>query len=106
MVQVRLTDAFRYVWWARPDTSSASARRSGADLLCHECITFRSETTGALYAWVVLGQIRARRLRRVLEPYAAQAPGYYLYFPSRAQRSAPLRLFIDAAKQFARRTMD
>ena len=112
------------------------------DLVRHECITFRSQTTGALYAWelergrkrwrvpvrggvvtndgpmavsmaelglglayafepVVIEQIRAGRLRRVLEPYAASIPGYCIYFPSRAQRSAPLRLFIEAAKEFA-----
>ena len=56
-----------------------------------------------------LGQALAalrEALRRVLEPYAAEAPGYFLYFPSRAQRSGPLRLFIDAAKQFAQRRMN
>src|SRR5207248_2359320 len=116
------------------------------DLLRHECITFRSQTTGALYAWelergrkswrvpvrggvvtndgvlavsmaelglglayafepFVLEQLRAGRLRRVLEPYAAEAPGYFIYFPSRAQRSGPLRLFIEAARSLALRAM-
>src|SRR5689334_18483617 len=40
------------------------------DLLRHECITFRSQTTGALYA-----------------------------YPSRSRISAPLRWFVDAAKE-------
>jgi hypothetical protein len=30
-------------------------------------------------------------------------PGFFLYFPSRAQRSPPLRLFIEAAKELALR---
>jgi hypothetical protein len=30
-------------------------------------------------------------------------PGFFLYFPSRAQRSPPLRLFIEAAKELVMR---
>jgi hypothetical protein len=37
----------------------------------------------------------------VLEPYAATLLGFFLYFPSGTQRSAPLRLFVDAAKELA-----
>jgi len=147
MVQVRLTDPFRYVVVG----ASGYLARHGVperpeDLLRHECITFRSQTTGALYAWelergrktwrvpvrggvvtndgplavwmaelglglayafepMVLEQLRAGRLRRVLEQYAAEAPGYFIYFPSRAQRSGPLRLFIEAATSLALRAM-
>jgi hypothetical protein len=32
-------------------------------------------------------------------------PGFFLYFPRRAQRSGPLRLFIDAAKELAVRSL-
>jgi DNA-binding transcriptional LysR family regulator len=112
------------------------------ELLRHECITFRSRTTGALYAWelergrrewrvpvrggivcsdsrltvslaergaglayafepTAMEALRAGRLRRVLEAYAATVPGFFLYFPSQARRSAPLRLFIEAAKELA-----
>ena len=58
---------------------------------------------GLAYAFepFVIERIRAGRLDPILEPYAARIPGYFIYFPSRAQRSAPLRLFIDAAKEFA-----
>src|SRR5437868_3027929 len=124
MVQVRLTDPFRYVVVG---TSGYLARHGvperPEDLLRHECITFRSQTTGALYAWElergrktwrvpvrggvvtndgplavsmaelglglayafeaeVVEQIRAGRLRRVLESYAASIPGYFIYSPS------------------------
>jgi DNA-binding transcriptional LysR family regulator len=52
------------------------------DLLRHECITFRSQTTGALYA------SELERGRR-----------------SCAQRSAPLRLLVEAAKELAVRAV-
>src|SRR6266581_4860349 len=96
------------------------------DLLRHECITFRSPTTGALYAWElergrrnwrvsvrggvvtnepqlcvtmaeqglglaytfepsVAEQLRTGRLKQVLEPFAPMVPGFFLYYPSRAQ---------------------
>lgn len=148
MVQLRLTGPFRYVVVAAPRyLERHGVPERPEDLLRHECITFRSQTTGALYAWElergrktwrvpvrggvvtndgslavsmaerglglayafepgVSGQLRAGRLRRVLETYAAQAPGYFIYFPSRAQRSGPLRLFIDTARQFSLRRMD
>lgn len=34
------------------------------------------------------------------------APSIFLYFPSRAQRSAPLRLFIDVAKELVTKRID
>lgn len=49
-------------------------------------------------------QLRTGRLRRVLEAYAPTVPGFFIYFPSRAQRSAPLRLFVEAAKELAVRS--
>jgi len=143
MVQVRLTDSFRFVVVAAP----AYLARHGAperpeDLLRHECLTFRSQTTGALYAWelergrrnwrvpvrggvvtsdarlsaslaerglglayalepMVLEALRKGRLQVVLERYAPTVPGFFLYFPSVARRSAPLRLFVEAAKELA-----
>jgi DNA-binding transcriptional LysR family regulator len=147
MVQVRLTDAFRLVVVGAP----AYLARHGTpqrpeDLLRHECITFRSQSTGALYAWelergrrtwrvpvrggvvtndnqlsvvmaeaglglaytlepVVAEPLRAGRLQRVLEPYAPTVPGFFLYYPSRAQSSPALRLFVEAARELAVRTV-
>ncbi len=46
-------------------------------------------------------QLRTGQLQRVLEPYASAVPGFFLYFPSRAQRSPPLRLFIQTARELA-----
>ena len=52
MVQVRLTDAFRFVVVGAPSyLARHGTPRKPEDLLRHECITFRSQTTGALYAW-------------------------------------------------------
>jgi DNA-binding transcriptional LysR family regulator len=147
MVQVRLTEAFRFVVVGAPSYLARHGRpERPEDLLRHECITFRSHTTGALYGWelergrrnwrvpvqggvitndnsatvalaeqglglvyapepLVLEQLRSGRLERVLEPYAPTVPGFFLYFPSRAQSSAPLRLFVEAAKELALRRL-
>ncbi len=141
MVQVRLTDAFRFVVVGAPGyLARHGTPQRPEDLLRHECITFRSQTTGALYAWelergrktwrepvrggvvtndiqltmslaeeglglayafepVVAERLRTGRLVRVLEAYAPTVPGFFLYFPSRAQRSTPLRLFVETAKE-------
>ncbi len=147
MVQVRLTDAFRFVVVGAPSyLERHGTPEKPQDLLRHECITFRAQTTGALYAWelergrkawrvpvrggvvtndsqVMLSlvesgagltyafepnvqeQLRSGRLKVVLEAYAPTVPGFFLYFPSRAQRSPPLRLFIEAAKELALRAV-
>jgi DNA-binding transcriptional LysR family regulator len=147
MVQVRLTDAFRFVVVGSPGyLARRGTPERPEDLLRHECITFPSQTTGALYAWelergrrnwrvpvrggvvssdarlnaslaeqglglvyalepMVIEQLRARRLRVVLERYAPTVPGFFLYFPSVARRSAPLRLFVEAAKELAARSL-
>ena len=147
MVQVRLTDSFRFVVVGAP----AYLARHGTperpeDLLRHECITLRSQTTSALYAWelergrrtwrvpvrggvvtndsrvtiamaergvglayvlepMVVDALREGRLVPVLERYAPTVPGFFLYFPSVARRSAPLRLFIETAKALAVRVV-
>jgi DNA-binding transcriptional LysR family regulator len=147
MVQVRLTDSFRFVVVGAPEyLARRGTPQRPEDLLEHDCITFRSQTTGALYAWelergrrtwrvpvrggvvsndtllcaslaerglglayafepMVAEQLRSGRLTRVLEPYAATVPGFFLYFPSQARRSTPLRLFLEAAKELAVRAV-
>ncbi|BDG10089.1 LysR family transcriptional regulator [Anaeromyxobacter paludicola] len=143
MVQVRLTDPFRFLVVGSPEyLSRRGTPQRPQDLLRHECINLRSPTTGALYAWelergrkswrvpvrggivttdekvalsmasggaglayafepVAREHLQSGRLVPVLEEYAATVPGYFLYFPSRAQRSAPLRLFVEAARELA-----
>jgi len=142
MVQVRVTDPFRFIVVGAPSYFARyGTPERPEDLLRHECITFRL-TTGALYAWelergrrtwrvpvrgglvsnnrdlrisiaesggglayvmepTVAEQLRKGRLRRVLDAYAATVPGFFLYFPSRAQSSPALRLFVDAARELA-----
>jgi DNA-binding transcriptional LysR family regulator len=141
MVQVRLTDSFRFVIVGAPSyLARQGTPERPEDLLRHECIAFRSQSTGALYAWELergrrswrvpvrggivsndsslatslaergLGlayafeprvkeALRAGRLTCVLERYAPTVPGFFLYFPSVAQRSAPLRLFVEVARE-------
>jgi len=50
---------------------------------------------------MVLESLRSGRLQLVLERYAPTVPGFFLYFPSVARRSAPLRLFVEMAKELA-----
>jgi DNA-binding transcriptional LysR family regulator len=145
MVSVRLTDAFRFVVVGAPSyLEKHGTPQRPEHLLQHECLTFRSDTTGSLYAWelergrktwripvrgsvvtndglfcikwaeqglglaylfepLIAEQLHSGRLRRVLEPYAASVPGFFLFYPSRAQRSEPLRLFIEAVREHAAR---
>ena len=65
------------------------------------------EGLGLAYAVepLVLKQLRSGRLQRVLEPYAATVPGYFLYYPSLGAESAPLRLFVEAARELAVRRL-
>jgi DNA-binding transcriptional LysR family regulator len=69
-------------------------------------VSLAEQGLGLAYAFepLVMEQLRAGRLQRVLEGYAPTVPGYFLYFPSRAQRSAPLRLFVEAARELAVRS--
>ena len=141
MVSVRLTDPFRLIVVGAPDyLDKHGTPARPEDLLQHECLTFRSSTTGELYAWelergrrtwripvrgglvvndglscttwseqglglayamepLVKEQLRAGTLRRVLEPYAANVPGFFLFYPSRTQSSAPLRLFVETIRE-------
>lgn len=140
MVGVRLTDPFRFIVVGAPEyLEEHGTPARPEDLLQHECLSFRSDTTGALYAWelergrrtwrvpvrgsvvvndglmctqlaelglglayamepLVSEQLRKGTLRRVLEPYAASVPGFFLYYPSRAQSSGPLRLWVETIR--------
>lgn len=141
MIQLRLTDAFRFVVVGSPEYLARNGTpRRPEDLMRHECITFRLHTTGALYAWELergrrnwrlpvrgslitneaqlcvtmaeqgLGlaymlepfaaeQLRTGRLKTVLESYASTSPGFFLYYPSRAQSSPALRQFVEVIKE-------
>jgi DNA-binding transcriptional LysR family regulator len=59
---------------------------------------------GLTYAFEpqITAELKAGRLQLVLEPFAASVPGFFLYFPSRAQVSPALRAFVDVARELAR----
>lgn len=61
------------------------------------------EGVGLLYMFEpeLTDDLHAGRLRLVLEPYAAAVPGFFLYFPSRAQVSPALRAFVSVARELA-----
>ena len=56
---------------------------------------------GLVYAFEpqIADELRRGRLRLVLEPYAAAVPGFFIYFPSRAQVSPALRAFVAMARE-------
>jgi DNA-binding transcriptional LysR family regulator len=58
---------------------------------------------GLMYAFEprIADDLRKGTLRLVLEPFAAAVPGFFLYFPSRAQVSPALRAFVDLARELA-----
>jgi DNA-binding transcriptional LysR family regulator len=141
MVQIRVTEAFRFVVVGSPGyLAKRGTPRTPEDLLRHECIGFRAPSTGSLYAWEfergrrswrvpvrggvvtnepelsvrlaeqglgltytfepwVTQQIKAGRLEMVLETYAPALPGFFLCYPSRAQSSPALRLFVEVVKE-------
>ncbi|HEY4183385.1 MAG TPA: LysR family transcriptional regulator [Kofleriaceae bacterium] len=59
---------------------------------------------GLLYSIeaLVADEVASGALRVVLEPYATRMPGMYLYFPSRANLSPPLRAFVDVAREMTK----
>jgi DNA-binding transcriptional LysR family regulator len=65
------------------------------------CADLAERGLGLAYVFepLVAEQLRAGRLRRVLEPFAASVPGLYLYYPSRSQSSAPLRFFVETLRE-------
>ncbi|HTV20225.1 MAG TPA: LysR family transcriptional regulator [Polyangiaceae bacterium] len=68
------------------------------------CVTMARLGLGLAYALepFVREELRSGELEMVLEAYAATVPGFFLYYPSRSQRSLPLELFADTAKQILR----
>ena len=65
------------------------------------CVTLAEQGLGLAYTFEpsVAGPLRAGRLQPVLEPYAPTVPGFFLYYPSRAQSSPALRLFVEVARE-------
>jgi DNA-binding transcriptional LysR family regulator len=61
----------------------------------------RSDISGSPMAFEpqVAPFLKRGSLRLVLEAFAASVPGFFLYFPSRAQVSPALRAFMDTARE-------
>lgn len=56
---------------------------------------------GLLYAMepIIADDLARGRLKIVLEAYAPEVPGLFLYFPNRAQVSAALKAFVEVARE-------
>jgi len=69
----------------------------------HLRLSLAEQGAGLTYAFEPMAAepLRAGRLQCVLEAYAAMVPGFFLYYPSRAQSSPALRLFSNAARELA-----
>jgi DNA-binding transcriptional LysR family regulator len=50
----------------------------------------------------IASDLRAGRLRVVLEPYAPEVPGLYLYFPKWSQVSPALKAFVEVVREKAK----
>jgi DNA-binding transcriptional LysR family regulator len=46
--------------------------------------------------------LKSNQLRIVLEAYAPEVPGLYLYFPSRSQVSPALKALVEVAREVAK----
>jgi DNA-binding transcriptional LysR family regulator len=59
---------------------------------------------GLLYALEdrIEDELSSGRLRIVLEPYAPEVPGLFMYFPSRSQISQALKAFVEVARSLAK----
>lgn len=68
------------------------------------CVMMARLGLGLAYALEpsVRDEVRRGELETVLDPYAPTVPGFFLYYPSHAQRSLPLKLFADTAKEVLR----
>lgn len=72
-------------------------------LVCNDAgLMARAAVAGLGLAYVseqvVAADVEAGRLQIVLEDYAPEVPGFFLYFPSRAQKLPKLRALIDAVR--------
>jgi DNA-binding transcriptional LysR family regulator len=70
----------------------------------HLCIRMAEQGVGLAYTIEpsVAEQLRAGRLKTVLDAYVPTVPGFFLCYPSRAQSSPALRLFVEVAKELTR----
>jgi len=70
-------------------------------------VSLAEQGLGLTYVFepMVAERLRTGRLQVALESYAATVPGFFLYFPSRTQRSEPLRAFIEAAREAGLRSV-
>lgn len=62
-------------------------------------LSYVSETSAAEH-------LAEGRLELVLEDWAPRVPGFFLYFPSRSQRSPPLRALVECARELRSEASD
>ena len=70
------------------------------------CVTLAEQGLGLVYVadLNLKDQLRDGRLVSVLDAYSATEPGIFLCYPSRAQRSPALALFVEVTREVLRRS--
>lgn len=91
------------VWDFEKDGHDVNVRVEGQFTVNKSTFIRQAALDGAGIAYVpedmVLEDIAAGRLQRVLDAWCDEFPGYYLYFPNRSQYSPAFSLFIEAMRK-------
>lgn len=102
-VQIRLGDERIYKWEFDRGADSMELAVPGAITINNSEIAraLAINGTGLIYAPepTVLAQIEAGTLERVLDTWTSMGAGYYIYYSSRRQLPAGLRLLIDLVRE-------
>ncbi len=98
----RKTTGVVYRWEFSEAGKDFSVAVAGRVLLNDGELMLRSALDGLGLAYLMESRVRqeleSKRLLRVLEPYCTPFPGFYLYYPSRAQLAPKLKAFSDFFK--------
>ena len=96
IVELRLTNGVEGI---------GEAATLGGPRWSEESVESIKATIDVYLAPAIMEQARKGRLRCVLEPYAPTVPGFFLYYPSRAQRTPALKAFVDVARSASARAL-
>jgi DNA-binding transcriptional LysR family regulator len=102
-INVRHGSGAIYRWEFERGKQSLAVGVAGPLVVDDVELSIRAALDGVGLAFVdddrVAGHLASGALVRVLEDWCPPFPGFFLYYPSRAQRSGPLRLFVETAKE-------
>lgn len=101
-IRYRFEDGSHYRWEFERADSKLAVEVDGPLTLCDEDLMVDAALDGAGLAYVYERQvaqlIAEGRLTRVLDDWCADAPGFYLYYPSRKRVPSALSAFLEFAR--------